>query len=135
MKLNQIVVVAITATMGFAVNAQETNTRKGSELKNVTPLKKIELTDANSTPEQTATKRTQNLKAKVQLTDDQVTSVQNLFVKIENRKDALKNLSAEEQVQPRKDLQAVEDRELNKILTPAQQKLNSSPKTNTNSNN
>lgn len=125
MKIGQIALVAITLTTGFALNAQETNGKRNSQETKLTTNTSLEVNSLSLTPEQTAINKTEALKAKVQLTDDQITSVKSLFLKIENRKASLASLSSEEKAKAMQDLQSVEDRELNSILSPSQQKLNS----------
>lgn len=126
MKIGQIALVAITLTIGFALNAQETTGRKSdNKIEPIGNMKVVNLSELNASPEQTAINKTEALKAKVKLTEEQEISVKNLFLKIENRKASLASLSSEEKAKAMKDLQSVEDRELNSILSPSQQKLNS----------
>ena len=125
MKLTQIAILAFTLSAAYSVNAQE------KERRSTEPIKKISVAELKLTPEQTATKRATELRSKVELTDDQFTSVNSLFLKIENRRAAFTNLSEAEKLKANSELQTVEDRELNSILSPTQQKLNSGTKTTT----
>jgi len=122
MKIVQIALLAITLTAGITANAQET---EKAVKKNTTSVTSSNIKSLPFTPEQTALNRTNELKSKVKLTEEQEISVKNLFLKIENRKASLASLSSEEKAKAMKDLQSVEDRELNSILSPSQQKLNS----------
>jgi hypothetical protein len=125
MKLTQIAILVFTLSAGYSVNAQET-VRRSEE-----PIRKIGIAELKLTPEQTATNRATELKSKLELTGDQFTSVKNLFLKIENRRASFTNLSDAEKSKANSDLQSAEDRELNSILSPSQQKLNSGSKTTT----
>ena len=115
MKIVQIALLAITLTAGITANAQET---EKAVKKNTTSVTSSNIKSLPFTPEQTALNRTNELKSKVKLTEEQEISVKNLFLKIENRKASLASLSSEEKAKAMKDLQSVEDRELNSILSP-----------------
>lgn len=132
MKITQIVLVAITLTIGFASNAQEvTETRKNSGIKQTGTLKTANLNELVKTPEQIATERAVELKSQVELSDDQFTAVKDLFLKMENRKAALTNVSEEEKAKEIANLKVNEDKALKAILTPAQQKIISKPNSTT----
>ena len=120
MKSNKLVLLALALTAGITANAQET---EKAVKKNTTSVTSSNIKSLPFTPEQTALNRTNELKSKVKLTEEQEISVKNLFLKIENRKASLASLSSEEKAKAMKDLQSVEDRELNSILSPSQQVL------------
>jgi hypothetical protein len=127
MKLIKTTLVALTVIIGFSSNAQET--RKNSGIKQTGTLKTTNLNELAKTPEQIATERAVELKSKVELTDEQFTSVKDLFLKTENRKAALTNVSEEEKAKEIANLKTNEEKALNAILTPTQQKTISAPKT------
>lgn len=134
MKLIKTTLVALTVIIGFSSNAQENKTNNEQTLtkREKKVAHELKVIDFQSTPEQIASKRTEELKAKVELTDEQFTKVQDLFLKVEKRKSALNNTnsSEEEKTNALNDLQKMEDDGLQSILTPAQKKIMSTPKTN-----
>lgn len=132
MKITQIVLLAVTLTIGFASNAQEaTEIRKNSDIKKTGSLRTADLNQLVKTPEQIATERAIELKSQVELTDEQFTAVKDLFLKTENRKAALTNVSEEEKAKEITNLKANEDKALKEILTPTQQKIISKPNSTT----
>lgn len=134
MNLIKTTLVALTVVIGFASNAQEAgNTSTRTPLKKDAKIAhKLTVAEFKMTPEQTANKRADELNAKVELNEEQFTKVKDLFLKVENRKNALNNSSSseEEKNNALNDLQKMEDRELQSILTPDQKNILSTPKTN-----
>lgn len=131
MKIVQIAFLAITLTTGFAVNAQESTESRKTTDKKLSTVNNANIQKLSLTPEQTALNKTNELKSKMELTNDQEVAVKNLFLKIENRKAGLTNLNEADKQRSLNELQSVEDRELNSILAPTQQKINSESKTTT----
>ena len=131
MKSNKIVLLALALTAGITANAQEKNETRIARENNISKTKAIGLPNTSQTPEQIATAKTEKLKGNTVLSSEQEVSVKNLFLKIENRKAALTNLSEQEKANSLKELQEVEDRELKAILAPSQQKMKSETKATT----
>jgi len=129
MKLIKTTLVALTVIIGFNSNAQETSSRKTSPNTQVRATQSPQAISFVSTPEQIATQRADELKAKVELTAEQYSKVKDLFLKVENRKSAINNVSEEEKTNALNDLQIMENKELDTILTPTQKKIVSAPKT------
>lgn len=128
MKTNKLVLLALALTAGITANAQET---EKAVKKNTTSITSSNIKSLPFTPEQTALNKTNELKSKTQLTEEQEAAVKNLFLKIENRKAALTSQTDDEKARALKELQEVEDRELNSILAPSQRKVKLETKTST----
>ena len=134
MKIIKTTLVALTLVIGISSYAQENSTIQQKkpaqkEFRNTRNLNTIEF---KLSPEQTANKRTDELNSKVKLTEDQLTKVKDLFLKVENQKETLKNSDASETEKNNAliELQKMEDDGLQSILTPDQNKILSAPKTN-----
>jgi len=129
MKSNKLVLLVLTFTTSLALNAQETTTQiNNRKLEPKRAMKVVNFSELNTTPEQIAKNKTQELMSKVKLTEEQAVSVNNLFLKIENRKASLADKNQDEKEKALIELQSIEDKELNSILSSSQQKLNSESK-------
>lgn len=130
MKLIKTTLVALIAIIGFSSNAQETKTSNETLVKKEMRVsRELKVAEFKLSPEQIATHRADELKTKVELTAEQYAKVKELFLKVENRKSAINNVSEEEKTNALNNLQKMENDELETILTPTQKKIVSSPKT------
>jgi uncharacterized protein with von Willebrand factor type A (vWA) domain len=130
MKLIKTSLLALAVAIGLFSNAQETGSVERAETKKeVKTTTKLTTADFKTSPELTAASRAEELRTKVQLTDEQYSKVKDLFLKVENRKNALNGASEDDKTKATNDLKTLENRELDNILTPAQKKIVSSPKT------
>lgn len=128
MKLIKTTLIALTLTIGFFSNAQETNTRRNSELEKAGSMSEVKLANSTDTPEQIAQKRAEEIRLKEQLNEQQFVQVKSLFLKIENRKGALNNVSEAERANALVELKTIENRELDLIIHPVKKQVDS-PKT------
>lgn len=117
MKLKQIALIMLTITLSFMSNAQESSAKKSTKDAKLRDVEVKEVQKLSLTPEQTADNKTKALKEKVQLSESQEVAVKDLFLKMENRRAALNKLNEQERAKALKDVQTVEDRELNTILS------------------
>lgn len=131
MKLIKTTLVVLTIIIGFSSNAQDSRERKTASSTDVKARISSNPMSFIST-EQIANKRVDELNAKVELNEEQLTKVKELFLKVENRKKALNNSnsSEEEKNNTLNELQKMEDEGLQSILTTDQKKILSAPKTN-----
>lgn len=131
MNLLKTTFVALTIIIGFASNAQDSKGRRNSSSTEIKATISPNAISFVSTPEQVANKRAEELNSKVGLNEDQLTKVKDLFLKVENRKNALNNSSSseEEKNNALNELQKMEDEGLQSILTTNQKKMLSAPKT------
>ena len=132
MKLIKTSLVALIATLGFFSNAQETKVNELNSEKKVTTVTRnvdrLEAIKSQMENKDTATKRAEELNKKVRLSEEQLTAVIDLFTKTENRKAAIADVNEAEKNKALNDLQIMENKSLDEILTSTQKKVLSSPK-------